>query len=264
MNNHKHHHQTALSITKRLLPLTKGSSREEMSVRVKEDGSYVTDLDTRLEGMIRKELSTAYPDHDITGEEFGASQGGSRFRWYVDPIDGTLSFKLGLPFYGTIITLCEDDRPVVAVISLPELDRIYHAWLGGGAFCNGEPISIVDVAPEGVADELIGTGDIYAFRLAGAELEYIDLLRKHRLLRTIPDCVGHAFAADGSLGAMVDYYLNRWDYLATELLVREAGGRFEVTGSTELEDGRTAYNIICGKPSVVGWLLREVFRESVD
>jgi fructose-1,6-bisphosphatase/inositol monophosphatase family enzyme len=58
---------------------------------------------------------------------------------------------------------------------------------------------------------------------------------------------------------MVDCYLNYRDCAATELLVDEAGGKFTITGSKKLADGRTAYNMICGKPRVVDWLLNEVF-----
>ncbi len=58
---------------------------------------------------------------------------------------------------------------------------------------------------------------------------------------------------------MVDYYLNYWDFAATQLLIEEAGGRFVITGTQKLADGRLAYNMICGKPRVVDWLLK-IFR----
>jgi len=233
--------------------------RRSFTAKTKEDGSSVTNVDTGVERLIRRALRKACPGHDITGEELGSTAKASDYRWFIDPIDGTLSFKLGLPSYGTIVFLCYQSLPIVAVVSQPALRRRYYALRGGGAYCNNKRIRISDVTPRQIDSELIATGDSYAFKLAHSLGKYQRLLKKHPLVRTIPDCVGHTYAAEGTVGAMVDYYLNYWDYAATELLVGEAGRRFEITGSNKLADGTTAYNMICGKPRIVDWLLNEVF-----
>jgi myo-inositol-1(or 4)-monophosphatase len=232
---------------------------QSFTTKTKKDGSFVTDIDTGVERLIVQALRNRYPDHDITGEELGSTAKDSDYRWFIDPIDGTLSFKLGLPSYGTILFLCYRSRPIVAVVSQPALRQRYYAVRGGGTYRNDERIRIRDVSAGQVSSELIATGDSYAFKHAHSLGKYRRLLKKHRFVRTIPDCVGHTCAADGTVGAMVDYYLNYWDYAATELLVGEAGGKFTITGSKQLADGRTAYNMICGKPRVVDWLLNEVF-----
>jgi len=225
----------------------------------KQDGSFVTSVDTAVEKLIVREIHKSFPDHDVTGEEFGSSKAGSEYRWFIDPIDGTLAFQFGLPFYGTIISLCYKDQPIVGVISHPGLDRVFSAFRGGGAYRDGKKIKIKDVSPGRVKAELIATGDRYQFQKAGALGKYNRLLKEHSLVRTIPDCVGHTLAAEGSVGAMVDFYLSYWDLAATKLIVEEAGGKFVITGTKQLADGRNVYNIICGKPRVVNWLLREIF-----
>ena len=191
-----------------------------------------------------------------TGEELGSSNKDSDYRWWIDPIDGTLDFTLGFSSYGTIISLCYKDQPIVSVINHSSLNLLYHAVSGGGAHCNGSRVVIKDVEAKQVKDEMVTTGDIYAFRLANSVGRFKPLLDSHPLVRTIPGCFGHTLAVKGSVGAMVDYYLNYWDFAATQLLIEEAGGKFVITGTQKLGDGRSAYNMICGKPRVVNWLLR--------
>jgi histidinol-phosphatase len=239
--------------------LIRRRAARRFATRTKADGSFVTSVDTAAERLIVGRLRRAFPKHDVTGEECGASDRGSAHRWFVDPIDGTLAFTLGLPFFGTILALCRDTRPVVAVIALPMLGRKYHATAGGGAW-RGRTRLRLDAAPgRAVRDELIATGDRYTFAKARALARYERLVHTHAVVRTIPDCVGHTLTVEGAAGAMVDYHLNYWDFAATELLVREAGGRFVVTGSRHLRDGRRVHDVIFGRPRVVTWLLRTCF-----
>ena len=248
--------KVALTANKKAEAFIKKKIATGFTTKTKQDGSFVTDVDTGAEKIIRKEIKKYFPDHNVTGEELGKSNKKSDYRWFLDPIDGTLSFKLGLPVYGTIIFLCYKNQPILCVINHPSLNLLYHATLGGGAFCNNKKIRLKNVPVKKVKEELIATGDRYAFELAGSLNKYKKLLNKHPLVRTMPDCYGHSLSAKGTVGAMVDYYLNYWDYAATKLLVEEAGGKFVITGTKKLADGRTAYNMICGKPTVVSWLLR--------
>src|SRR5262245_28048229 len=59
------------------------------SVETKPDDSPVTAADRRAEEVMRLLIMHRYPDHGILGEEFGEHQGQARYRWVLDPIDGT-------------------------------------------------------------------------------------------------------------------------------------------------------------------------------
>ncbi|MGH7702375.1 MAG: inositol monophosphatase family protein, partial [Gemmatimonadales bacterium] len=69
--------------------------------RLKADASYVTDADLEAEQVLRSAIHRRFPEHGILGEEFEAVNPGAEFQWILDPIDGTLSFTHGIPFYGT-------------------------------------------------------------------------------------------------------------------------------------------------------------------
>ena len=64
---------------------------KHFTVEVKPDGSPVTDVDVDVEAALRERIAECRPDQMVVGEESGHS-GASRWRWYLDPIDGTKRF----------------------------------------------------------------------------------------------------------------------------------------------------------------------------
>ena len=77
----------------------------EATPEFKCDDTPVTVADRGAEELIRKRIVETYPDHEIIGEEFGATDGNSKYRWIIDPIDGTKSFVHGVPLYAVLIAL---------------------------------------------------------------------------------------------------------------------------------------------------------------
>jgi fructose-1,6-bisphosphatase/inositol monophosphatase family enzyme len=227
--------------------------------RLKADASYVTDADLEAERVLRRAIARHFPEHGVIGEEFPAVNPGAPFQWILDPIDGTLSFTHGIPFFGTIIALHHCGRPLVGVIDHPALDLCYSAGLGLGTRRNGTRVRIRDLAPgESLEREVISAGDRSRFvqcRSAGA---FDHLLRIHHNVRGYTDCLGHTLAAEGKVGATVDYGLKIWDLAATRLLIEEAGGKYVCTYESP-QQGQPIYGIIFGKPRVVNWLL-EIFK----
>ena len=89
-------------------------------VRLKPDGSPVTDADVAIEAGIRESLARSYPSDRVLGEEGGSGGPDSSPRtWVIDPIDGTKNFTAGIPIWGTLIALVENGEPVVGVASAP-------------------------------------------------------------------------------------------------------------------------------------------------
>lgn len=226
--------------------------RTGFHVATKEDDTLVTEVDRETEQLMRREIEQHFPQHGIIGEEFGSTNENAEFRWYLDPIDGTLSFSHGIPLYGTLLALYQGETPLVGIIDHPGLGLCYYASKGQGAFCNGEKITLTDTS--NLDEEIIATGDRWQFAKTGTLEAYKALLEQHKLVRTVPDCFGHTLAAKGAVGAMLDFHINAWDIAATKILIEEAGGKFLPLKKTELPDGGVKHNIICGKPKVVEWL----------
>ncbi len=225
--------------------------------RLKPDGSYVTDADLEAERVLRAAIAKRFPDHGILGEELPPRNPDAEFQWILDPIDGTLSFTHGIPFYGTIIGLRRRGRPVAGLIDHPGLGLCYSAAVGQGAYRNERRLRIRDLAsPADLEREVIAVGDRSRFVICGAQRPFDALMRRYPVVRGYADCLGHTLAAEGSVAAMVDYGIKLWDIAATQVLCEEAGGAFRVAYKQSRKDGPTHYGIVCGKPRAVAALSR--------
>ena len=198
----------------------------DLGLQKKRDGSPVTLADQEAEAVIRDHLLTKSPvgPLDILGEEQGFTGQGSRWRWTVDPIDGTRSFVSGIPLFGTMIALqdMQDQLPVLGVIHLPMLGITYAGARGQGVTRDGRVLRL----PESLSidEAIIGVGDIAQFAAAGRLEDYRRLSAMHGYVRGYTDCFGHGLVISGALGAMMDPALNPWDILPTQALIGEAGG----------------------------------------
>lgn len=208
------------------IPIQAFFDQQDLGVKEKGDGSPVTQADQEAEALIRVHLLTqsVLGPFDILGEEEGLQGKGTRWRWIVDPIDGTRSFIHGIPLFGTLIALLDTEinYPLLGVIHLPMLGLTFAGAKGQGATCQGK---ILRVAQNGVLkNTIIAVGDIAQFASADRLHDYHRLIGLSEYVRGYTDCFGHGLVLNGSVGAMLDPALNPWDILATQVLIEEAGG----------------------------------------
>jgi len=223
-----------------------GFRNPSLPVECKSDGSPVTPIDRKAEQQIRQILGSGTEQvWPVLGEEFGGDTEGAQYRWVVDPIDGTMPYSRGLPYFGTLVAF-EDvsaKRALVGVIQLPAFSELYTAGRGLGAQCNEIDISVAPRRP--LSDCMISAPEIQKFRQAGLAEGYERLGSVVRYFRGNGDCWMHAMAARGSVDVVVEFTLNRWDIAATEVLVEEAGGRF-FTRPSRTTPGK--YDTVFGSP----------------
>ncbi len=101
--------------------------RAGLTATLKADRTPVTIADRSAEQAMRAVLAERFPDHGIQGEEFGTDRPDARFRWVLDPIDGTKAFITGRPVFGTLVALMDGGRPVLGVIDQPVTRE---RWIG--------------------------------------------------------------------------------------------------------------------------------------
>jgi fructose-1,6-bisphosphatase/inositol monophosphatase family enzyme len=247
----------ALGIVREARKIIENSLKTGFTHRFKTDGSFVTDVDIAVEEKVRGLLASRFPSHCVIGEELPQAGSTHALTWVVDPIDGTRSFRHGIPLYGTLLSLLHGEDPILGIIDLPGLDKTYSAAKGLGARCNEQVVVVEDLpGDEMLENEIIGIGDRQQFVNAGRTKVFDTLMRMHPAVRTYADCFGHALAIQGSVGAMVDFDLRLWDTMASQVLMEEAGGRyvcFQRPGR-QLRDNR--FDVILGKPRVVDWILK--------
>lgn len=150
--------------------------------------------------------------------------------WIIDPLDGTRDFIDKTGEYALHIALAYQGRPVVAVVAIPEAEKIYFASRGNGTF-----LETVDgtVTPIGVSDR------------NQIEDLYLVVSRTHRDARfqALIDALplkdrNYMGSVGGKISTILekksDIYISLsgksaakdWDFAAPELILTEAGGKF--------------------------------------
>lgn len=192
-------------------------------VRLKRAKDPVTAADTAAERCIRTTLRRPFPHIGFLGEE-GTNVDGPDGRWIVDPLDGTIAFIGGLPFFAVSIALERRARIEAGVILLPRLDELFVAERGRGAWLNGRRIrvsrtrSLADCVLSLWHDDTVWGDRRLRERIAGLAL-------KVRNVRIFGAGFSLAYVAAGRLDAYWEQSACPWDVAAGALLVAEAGGR---------------------------------------
>lgn len=103
--------------------------RQPFDIESKGDETPVTVADRGVEAALRQIIERVRPDDGILGEEYGTKDSKNGFTWVLDPIDGTKSFIVGRPTFGTLIALCQNGVPILGVIDQPISKE---RWIGDG------------------------------------------------------------------------------------------------------------------------------------
>jgi len=208
----------------------------------KQDGSWVTEADIATEATIRKHIGSAWPDHNILGEEAGltSASGGDPVAgaptWIVDPIDGTNNFMSEIPTWATLVALRVDGSNVVGVAHAPALNETYDAAAGLGARFNGHLMMVDELDTLDNATVFLG-GD-KAFYKHDLEKLHEQLVLGSWRTRGFGDFWGHVLVARGAGHVMLEPQVSLWDVAALEIIVSEAGGRLtHADGSTFSSEG---------------------------
>jgi myo-inositol-1(or 4)-monophosphatase len=199
------------------------------AVVTKGDASPVTVADRTAEAAMRALIERRYPDHAVIGEEHGTKP-GRRYRWVLDPVDGTRAFITNCFLFGTLIALERDDgagfRPMLGAIGHPAagVALIGHARGTTQYASDGSqrPARVRACARIEDATVLATTHWSTGEQSGGAAVER--LIRKCRLYRTWGDCFGYFALATGAADLMLDPSLAYWDVAAIVPVVEGAGG----------------------------------------
>lgn len=202
----------------------------DLVVEAKSDDSPVTIADKSAEQLVRKRIGETFTDDTVQGEEFADAIGASRYRWIVDPIDGTKSFVCGVPLYSTLLALLIDDKPFAGIIHIPALGETICAADGMGcwyrAASNASWTEARVSSKSAVASAVLLTSQRDLFARRGAEANFTALENAAWVTRTWGDGYGYLLVATGRAEIMVDPRCNPWDVAAMGPIMSEAGGRF--------------------------------------
>jgi histidinol-phosphatase len=204
----------------------------------KSDGSEVTIADQKAERMLRGLLRAAWPEDAVMGEEYGGTVTRQGRCWLLDPIDVTASFVLGMPMFGSLVSLLIDGEPVFGCIHLPALRETTYAATGHGCWFSreGAKAKRVRVAPpRRLSQAKVGMTSVkeqaWWGRPGGRAVAA--LAQRAGRWRMVGDCVQYALLCRGVLDAGVDPFMKPWDVAPLVPCVLEAGGTIsDLNGAT--------------------------------
>ena len=244
----------------------------------------VTKVDKESERYLIECINKSFPSHDILGEETGMHKANSKadtktdteeysevnseenfanktddntkgsikchsedkYRWVLDPLDGTNNYSQGLPIFVVSIALQCNEKTVMGVVYAPYFDELYTAKVGRGAYMNGKKICVA--SPKELGACVLGTG----FPYDKGENPDNNISNFSRLLPNIRGVrrMGAAAydlccVAAGFLDGYWELNLHIWDMCAAALIVEEAGGEIY-----HFRNDR-GVSIIAGNPTIV-------------
>jgi myo-inositol-1(or 4)-monophosphatase len=197
----------------------------------------VTAADIAVEKLVRERLAELRPGEPVLGEEAGGTDAaGDGVCWVVDPIDGTVNYLYGFPWYAVSLAAQVDGVSVAAAVVEPSSGRRWTASRGGGAYLDGRRLHVS--AATRLEVSLVATGFAYrAERRARQAAGIAGLLGRVRDIRRAGAAsLDLCAVAAGWLDGYFEHGLNRWDWAGGALIAAEAGA---VVRLPESPDGMT-------------------------
>jgi len=206
----------------RVLLEARASGVRGRGVQRKAGTDIVTEADLRAERAILEAVRSAYPGDAVLAEESGAT-GESERRWAVDPLDGTVNFANGLPYFAVSIALEDAEGGLLGVVLSVEDDELFSAGRGLPARRNGTVMSEVGRAVR-LSDAVVAMQ--LPAEMLSAPGVFEQWMRSCRGIRmTGSTAIDLAWTALGRYDLMLYRRTTaRWDWAAGELLIERTEG----------------------------------------
>lgn len=184
----------------------------------------VTAADKAAESVMRDLIRRTFPLHGVVGEEFDDVATDAEYVWVLDPIDGTKSFILGLPVWGTLIGLTRNGSPCYGMMHQPFIGEKFFGD-GRSASYRGRngPRRLRARACAAIEDAMLMATTPTMFD-EGERASFDRVAGSVRQMRWGGDCYAYAMLAAGHLDLIVEADLKPFDIMALIPIVEGAGG----------------------------------------
>ena len=210
------------------------------------------EVDELCESAILNVIRRQFPGHSILSEEAGASgPPDSEYVWIIDPLDGTVNFYHGIPYFcscvacyrlegpfddhdnQTTVKWLETARPMAGVVYAPAMSQMYCAVAGQGATCNGR--SLITPSAKHLSDAVVTVSLGSRKHTIGYMTRLIEHLAHLAQKVRIFGATGLDIAqvATGAASGLIQPRVQIWDFAAARMILEESGGVFHASADTE-------------------------------
>ncbi len=221
--------------------------RTPLDIISKSDDSPVTKADREIEETLRSLIRAKRPDDGILGEEFGIIESKNGLTWVIDPIDGTKSFTIGRPTFGTLIGLCHNDTPILGLIDQPISKERWIGQSGKPTTYNGSPVR--SRTCPAMKNAIFGTGSPSQISKNDPQrFTRLEAATRYPVLQG--DCYFYGLMANGFMDVIAESQLGIYDFIALVPVIEGAGGKItDWQGRPKTLKG-DATVIACGDPQL--------------
>lgn len=204
-------------------------SNGDLDVTLKGQNDLVTEADIKSEQYLIEKLSELVPHVRIVCEEAGQLNDNTQsdYVWIIDPLDGTVNYSLGLPYYSISVALLKKGEPVLAVVHAPALNETFTAVKGQGAFLNSSQIVARTSEKKLIKMIAISTGIINSDFVNRKTNYHLNLVPHFNQMRLMGSQALHlCYVAAGRFHAAIKNCVHVWDDAAAALILQEAQGNY--------------------------------------
>ena len=204
----------------------------------RKENDPVTSFDIKIQKDLTNMILKHFPDHQVDGEESSTQRRTRKFKWTLDPIDGTKSFIVGMPTYSNLIGFGIEKRDKIGFAFFPELEK-YYITSDKNSF----------VANKGKKRERI-----FCSRQVNLEksklvfntfqtiknIKFFNYFKKYKnfLKFTGADAYNYCRLAEGKIDIIIESDLKPYDIKPLIPLIRNAGGKIsDWLGNENIEKG---------------------------
>lgn len=217
--------------------------KQQYKFKNEDKSDFATQADLKAEQKIIQILTKNFPKTSIITEEGGKTDQDSEYTWVIDPLDGTFSFVVGVPFYAISIGLLKNNNPFLGVTYNVSMKQLYWAKVGKGAFLNSKKIQVSS------KNNLNETAACLDFGHRQKRQGKID-----KYVTPLITKIGYPYSfgsAAATLGMVAEGVLDAdiceawiWDFAAGSVIVREAGGKVTDFKGNEPDWNKERLNIV--------------------
>jgi myo-inositol-1(or 4)-monophosphatase len=217
-------------------------------------------LDAECQKIAEAVIASEFPNHGILGEENVRPNQAEAYEWIIDPIDGTMNYTHGFPYWCCSIAVRHNQKVLAGCVYAPEFGDYYTAHIEDPAKLNGKPIWASDT--QSLQDSLIFTG--LSKHLETAHEPHFEMFRM-LALNTQKLRINGAAALDlchvaaGSSDGFFETGIYLWDFAAAGLIAEQAGAVLSLYPHKNEPNG---YSVLCANENLIDGL-RAVYTKCI-
>lgn len=228
------------------------SAKDDLGIEDKGSSvNLVTKYDKMIQDFLFAQLEKLVPGCTFLGEEGdGNKKLENGYCFIIDPIDGTTNFIKGFQHSAISVALAKDKEIIMSAVYDPDLDNMFYAEKGKGAFLNGKDIHVSDC---GIEKSLVLFGTCpYEHELAHKTFELTEKVfyKAIEVRRGGSAALDICYVAAGKADLYYEMILRPWDWAGAYLILTEAGGE-AYTFDKSQPDADKIDSFVCGNKNSI-------------